>query len=149
MAGTSSRSSRRRSGRGGGLMNEINVVPYIDVMLVLLVIFMVTAPLVPTGTVDVPRLGVANQKPDQYIALELKSAQTISLLPSNMQTKEQRDLPRAQALRELLALRTRFPQAPVVISADKAIRYEVVINLMDELQKAGVKDVKLSVKTGS
>jgi biopolymer transport protein TolR len=142
------RSSRSGRSRRTGLVNEINVVPYIDVMLVLLVIFMVTAPLVPTGSIDVPKLGQANKKPDQYIQLELKTPQTISLLPGNIPTKEMRDLPRSQALRELRTLHSQYPQAPVVISADKAMRYEAVIGLMDELQKAGIRDVKLSVKTG-
>jgi biopolymer transport protein TolR len=66
-----------------------------------------------------------------------------------MPVKEQRDIPRAQALRELRILHTQYPNAPVVISADKALRYETVIGLMDELQKAGINDVKLSVKSGS
>ncbi len=144
-----SRSSRGGRGRRSGLVNEINVVPYIDVMLVLLVIFMVTAPLVPTGSIDVPRLGQANKKPDQFIQLEMKNAQTLSLLPGNIPVKEQREIPRAQALRELRSLHTQYPRAPVVISADKALRYEAVIGLMDELQKAGITDVKLSVKSGS
>jgi biopolymer transport protein TolR len=143
------RSSRGGRSRRSGLVNEINVVPYIDVMLVLLVIFMVTAPLVPTGSIDVPRLGQANKRPDQFIQLEMKSPQTLSLLPGNIPVKEQRDLSRAQAMRELRSLHTQYPQAPVVISADKALRYEAVIGLMDELQKAGITDVKLSVKSGS
>ena len=59
------------NGRAGGrrrrIKNEINMVPFIDVMLVLLIIFMVSAPLMPTGVVDLPSVGKARQAPDKVI----------------------------------------------------------------------------------
>ncbi len=68
---------RSRGGRGRRMVNEINVVPYIDVMLVLLVIFMVTAPLVPPGQIDLPRAGKSNTRPDASMS-KSRSAETAS-----------------------------------------------------------------------
>jgi len=129
--------SRRRS------MNEINMVPFIDVMLVLLIIFMVTAPLITTGVVDLPSVGKSQQRPSSVIEVIVGTDEKLRLKVDN-QDATPVALPQ-------LAARVREKQAgnsdvPVVISADKSVRYESVVRVMDTLQRAGVRRVGLSVK---
>ena len=131
-------SRRRRS------MNEINMVPFIDVMLVLLIIFMVSAPLITTGVVDLPSVGKAQQRPSQVIEVVVGKDEKLRL------RVDQQDDPLPLTL-ERLAARVREKQGgnadtPVVISADRNVKYESVVRVMDVLQKAGVKRVGLSVK---
>jgi biopolymer transport protein TolR len=131
-------SRRRRS------MNEINMVPFIDVMLVLLIIFMVSAPLITTGVVDLPSVGKAQQRPSQVIEVVVGKDEKLRL------RVDQQDDPLPLTL-ERLPARVREKQAgnadtPVVISADRNVKYESVVRVMDVLQKAGVKRVGLSVK---
>jgi biopolymer transport protein TolR len=131
-------SRRRRS------MNEINMVPFIDVMLVLLIIFMVSAPLITTGVVDLPSVGKAQQRPSQVIEVVVGKDEKLRL------RVDQQDDPLPLTL-ERLPIRVREKQAgnadtPVVISADRNVKYESVVRVMDVLQKAGVKRVGLSVK---
>jgi len=130
------------------LMNEINVVPYIDVMLVLLVIFMVTAPLVTPGVVDLPSVGkssVALAAP-----LEVIIREDASIVVRDRDAKGAVQAEQRIAKGELAAIikdkQSRNAEQPVVISADKGVRYEVVLGVMDELQKQSVKRVGLSVK---
>ena len=136
--------------RGGGRrrrsMNEINMVPFIDVMLVLLIIFMVTAPLITTGVVDLPSVGKSSQRPQSVIEIIVGSDEKLRL---KLDAAE----PEAVLLAQLAA-RVKNKQAgnadvPVVISADKSVRYESVVRVMDTLQRAGVRRVGLSVKQGS
>ena len=131
-------SRRRRS------MNEINMVPFIDVMLVLLIIFMVSAPLITTGVVDLPTVGKAQQRASQVIEVVVGKDEKLRL------RVDQQDDPLPLTL-ERLPVRVREKQAgnadtPVVISADRNVKYESVVRVMDVLQKAGVKRVGLSVK---
>jgi biopolymer transport protein TolR len=124
-------------------MNEINMVPFIDVMLVLLIIFMVTAPLITTGVVDLPSVGKSQQRPASVVEVIVGTDEKLRL------RADQQD-PMPVTLAQLPA-RVRQSQAgnaevPVVISADKAVRYESVVKVMDTLQRAGVKRVGLSVK---
>jgi biopolymer transport protein TolR len=140
MPALANRGSRRRS------MNEINMVPFIDVMLVLLIIFMVTAPLITTGVVDLPSVGKSQQRPPSVIEVIVGSDEKLRL------RIDQQD-PVGVALPQLAA-RVREKQGgqadvPVVISADKSVRYESVVRVMDVLQRAGVRRVGLSVKQGS
>jgi biopolymer transport protein TolR len=133
-------------GRGRRSMNEINMVPFIDVMLVLLIIFMVTAPLITTGVVDLPSVGKSAQRPGSVIEVIVGSDEKLRL------RVDQQD-PVSVALPQLAA-RVRDRQAgnddvPVVISADRSVRYESVVRVMDTLQRAGVKRVGLSVKQGA
>ena len=132
-------SSRRRT------ISEINMVPFIDVMLVLLIIFMVTAPLITTGMVDLPTVGRSSQRPDHVIEVVVGSDELLKL---RLDGKDAQSV----ALRGLAA-RVREVQGgdantPVVISADKAVKYEAVVKVMDTLQRAGVQRVGLSVKSG-
>ncbi len=133
-------SRRRRS------MNEINMVPFIDVMLVLLIIFMVTAPLITAGVIDVPTVGKAQQRPQSVIEVMVGSDEKLRL------RVDQGDA--AAVTLATLAARVRDRQAgnaevPVVISADRSVRYENVVRVMDVLQKAGIKRIGLSVKQGA
>jgi biopolymer transport protein TolR len=125
-------------------MNEINMVPFIDVMLVLLIIFMVSAPLITTGVVDLPTVGKAQQRPTSVIEVVVGLDEKLRL------RVDQQDDPLPLTL-ERLPERVRDKQAgnantPVVISADRNVKYESVVRVMDALQKAGVKRVGLSVK---
>jgi biopolymer transport protein TolR len=135
--------------RGGGRrrrsMNEINMVPFIDVMLVLLIIFMVTAPLITTGLIDVPTVGKAQQRPQSVVEVMVGSDEKLRL------RVDQGDP--ATVTLATLATRVRERQAgnaevPVVISADRGVRYENVVRVMDVLQKAGVRRIGLAVKQG-
>jgi biopolymer transport protein TolR len=134
------------SQRGGGrrrTISEINMVPFIDVMLVLLIIFMVTAPLITTGIVDLPSVGKSKQRPEHVIELTVGADETLRL---RIDGKEP-----ASINLQSLAQRVRDAQAgnattPVVISADRAVKYEAVVKVMDILQRAGIQRVGLSVK---
>ena len=132
-------------GRGRRAMNEINMVPFIDVMLVLLIIFMVTAPLITTGLVDLPTVGRSQQRPDRVIEVIIAGNESLRI---RVDSKD----PQTVALRGLAArvleLQGGNANVPVVISADKSVKYEAVVKAMDSLQRAGVLRVGLSVKSG-
>lgn len=139
MPGPAARGAPRRRS-----MNEINMVPFIDVMLVLLIIFMVSAPLITTGVVDLPSVGQAQQRTSRVIEVVVGKDEKLRL------RVDQQDDPLPLTL-ERLPARVREKQAgnvdtPVVISADRNVRYESVVRVMDVLQRAGVKRVGLSVK---
>jgi len=127
-------------------MNEINMVPFIDVMLVLLIIFMVTAPLITTGVVDLPSVGKSSQRPSKVVEVVVGTDEKLRL------RVDQQD-PEPVVLNQLAArvrgLQAGNAEVPVVISADKSVRYESVVRVMDTLQRAGVKRVGLSVKQGA
>ncbi len=127
-------------------MNQINVVPYVDVMLVLLVIFMVTAPLVNPSVVDLPSVGKSTQAAATPIEVVIK-LDTSMLLRDREDVKNQE---REVSIKDLLPmLRQRQgvnPERPVVIAADKEVRYEAVLKVMDELQRGNIRRVGLAVK---
>ena len=134
-------------GRGRRTINEINMVPFIDVMLVLLIIFMVTAPMLTPGVVDVPSVGKGKNMPKVV-------AQVIVNKDGTLQFKTP-DATRSLSQREIGDAASRWQKAQgadsasaVVISADKGVQYESVVKAMDALQKAGVQRVDLSVKQG-
>jgi biopolymer transport protein TolR len=127
------------------LKSEINVVPYIDVMLVLLVIFMVTTPMMMTGTVDLPTIGRAQQTPAAPIEIRIKADQSLAVRDQSRQSTE-RLVSRAELLSFVKAAQAKNPDRPVVIAGDKAVRYEAVLNVMDELQRAQVTRVGLLVQ---
>ena len=130
------------------LMNEINVVPYIDVMLVLLVIFMVTAPLITPGVVDLPSVGKSSVAP--VAPLEVIIREDASIVVRDRDTKgaiqEERRIGKGELAGIVKAKQARNAEQPVVISADKNVKYEAVLEVMDELQKQAVRRVGLSVK---
>jgi len=129
-------------GRGRRTINEINMVPFIDVMLVLLIIFMVTAPLIAPSVVDLPSVGKATKQPDQVVQIIIGKDEALQLKLKDKATginlKEV-----ASAVKQAQA---GVPNTAVVISADKAVKYESVVRVMDTLQRAGVARVGLSVQ---
>jgi biopolymer transport protein TolR len=132
--------SRRRS------MNEINMVPFIDVMLVLLIIFMVTAPMLTPGSIDVPSVGKSKSQPKAFATVVVGKDGTL-----RFKTK---DAERSMTTREIgpAALewqKTQEGESAVIIAADKAVPYETVVKAMDSLQRAGVQRVGLSVRQGN
>jgi biopolymer transport protein TolR len=126
-------------------LSQINVVPYIDVMLVLLVIFMVTAPMMNPGQIDLPSVGKSLAPPVAPLEVMIKKDSTLVL-----RDHTQGGVETPVSANELSALIQRKlaknPEQSVVISADKKIRYEEVINVMDMLQQQNVKKVGLLTK---
>ena len=126
------------------LKNEINVVPYIDVMLVLLVIFMVTAPMMTTASIDVPSVGKAAQAPAEALQVNIRADESLTLtLPGK---SEGPDLSRSELAGAILDAQRKNPDQPVLIVGDKKVKYEAVLNVMDELQRQQVKRIGLLVQ---
>ena len=132
--------SRRRT------ISEINMVPFIDVMLVLLIIFMVTAPLITTGIVDLPSVGKGQRRPDHVVEVVVASDEKVRL---RIDGKEGEPVVLRDVAARVRELQGGDANTPVVISADRSVKYEAVVKLMDTLQRAGVQRVGLSVKTGA
>jgi biopolymer transport protein TolR len=127
-------------------MNEINVVPYIDVMLVLLVIFMVTAPLINPGQIELPQVGKTSNPPVQPMEVSIRSDGTLSLRDRSRGSPPDRVLSRNELLKEIKAKQARNADQAVVISADKDVRYAAVLEVMDMLQENQVRKVGLLAK---
>lgn len=127
-------------------MSQINVVPYIDVMLVLLVIFMITAPLMNPGQIDLPSIGRSLAPPIAPIEVIIKKNKTLAVRD---RSREGLELPVShdELVRFIKERQAGHADQPVVISADKDVRYEEVINVMDLLQRQQVKKVGLLVQT--
>ncbi len=138
--------SSRAGGRGRRMVSEINVVPYIDVMLVLLVIFMVTAPMLPPGAIDLPSAGRSNARPDRYVEVQVRSASEIRVRGVNTGDPSERRIARGDLAGAIAQLRGDDAQMAVVISGDRAVRYEAIVDVMSELQRLGVGRVALMVK---
>lgn len=128
------------------LMNQINVVPYIDVMMVLLVIFMVTAPLANPGVVDLPSLGKSAQPPAAPLEVMIRADATLMLRERDKGNNAERNVSNAELVAALRERQARSPDQPVVISADKNVRYDAVLKVMDELQRANIRRVGLLVQ---
>ena len=123
--------------------SEINVVPYIDVMLVLLVIFMVTAPMMTTASIDVPSVGKASQVPSEALQVNIRADQSLSLTAPG---KAERSLSRGELSQAILEAQGKNPEQPVLIVGDKNVKYEAVLTVMDELKRLQVKRVSLLVQ---
>jgi biopolymer transport protein TolR len=146
MAGSFSSSSLRSSKRRGA-MADINVVPYIDVMLVLLVIFMATAAIAPTGVVDVPKAGKANSNPSAYIEVQLKADGKLQLRTAQLSPKFDQVVTEAQLGKLVQQIRASSgEQTPVVIAGDENAPYKKVMDLLRRMQEQGVAKVSLLVK---
>ena len=132
------RGQRRRT------LNEINMVPFIDVMLVLLIIFMVTAPLITPSLIDLPTVGKATKQPDKVVQVLVAKDERLEVKNGDKTT--------SMNLKEIApaVLQAQSGQAAgsvaVVISADRNVKYETVVKVMDTLQRAGVQRVGLSVQ---
>ena len=133
-----SRSRHRRT------INEINMVPFIDVMLVLLIIFLVSAPLITTGLVDLPSVGKGRQQPKHVIEVVVGPDESVRL---RVDGGDAQAVPLKSLAARIKSLQGDADDAPVIIAADKAVRYEAVVKVMDVLQRADVKRVGLAVKT--
>jgi biopolymer transport protein TolR len=144
MPGTISR------GRGRRTISEINMVPFIDVMLVLLIIFMVTAPLITPSMIALPRVGKASAKPANTVIIEITKDEAVSIKFNKTDVKPSNvnNVAADVARLEPAVKATGAEAVPVVITADKSIRYETVVTVMDKLQKAGVSRVALAVQSG-
>ena len=123
-------------------INEINVVPYIDVMLVLLVIFMITAPLLNPGVINLPSIGKSSIPPKEPIEIIIRKSGKISLVDRNISNAEK--IIKNNELIFYLKNKSDSGQA-IVISADKKVRYEKVMQMMSLLQKNEIKRVGLMV----
>ncbi|MFM2408595.1 MAG: hypothetical protein RL358_1337 [Pseudomonadota bacterium] len=133
------RTNRRNKNR---LMNDINVVPYIDVMLVLLVIFMVTAPMMNPGQVDLPSLGNSALPAAAPLEVVIRKDNTLLLRDHANGDRELR-VSRAEMINFVKARTGKLAEQAVVIAADKNVRYEEVINVMDALQQQHIKKIGL------
>ena len=143
------RSRRRRA------ISEVNMVPFIDVMLVLLIIFMVTAPLISPSQIELPSIGKASKQPDEIIEVVIRKEDSYELKNKGQTTpvqlgsliaqiKKIQDKTKEKTVDEL---KVNFPmQTAVIISADKTVQYERVVKVMDMLQSSGVGRIGLSVQ---
>jgi biopolymer transport protein TolR len=123
-------------------MNEINVVPYIDVMLVLLVIFMITAPLITPGQIELPEIGKSLAPPVAPLEVSVKADGSLRLNDRSVAGGE-RKISRDELVEAIKRKQAVNTEQPVVIAGDKSVRYEEVINVMDILQQQQVKKVGL------
>ena len=123
-------------------INEINMVPFIDVMLVLLIIFMVTAPMLTPSMVDLPSVGQANKQPAHITQVVIAKDGTLTLKTA--------ETSRAIALKDVASavvqLQNGKTDNAVVISADRNVKYETVVKVMSALKTAGAQRVGLSVQ---
>jgi biopolymer transport protein TolR len=127
-------------------INQINVVPYIDVMLVLLVIFMITAPLMNPGVIELPTIGQQLTAPVAPLRVTLRSDRSLTL--------EEAPTAAFKVSRDELVARIRDRQAKrgdqaIVIAADRNVRYQEVVDLLELLQRNGIRKVGLLVRTQS
>ena len=131
-------------GRGRRTMNEINMVPFIDVMLVLLIIFMVTAPLITPSMIDLPSVGTGAKPPDQVIQVMIRKDEGIDVKVGD----KKMSVPLADLANTVGQLQVNAAPgaSAVVIAADKSVKYEVVINVMDKLREAKIQRLGLYVK---
>ncbi len=134
--------------RKRGTMHEINVVPYVDVMLVLLVIFMVTAPLITPQVIDLPTVGKASQPRVVPLEVFVKADQGLVVRTRDASGRilEERNLTRAQLPGVIKDARAKSADLSVLVGGDKNARYESVLQVMDELRKQGIQKVGLQVK---
>ncbi|MBT9490746.1 MAG: protein TolR [Paucibacter sp.] len=138
MAAISSRGSRRRR-----TINEINMVPFIDVMLVLLIIFMVSAPMITTGLVDLPSVGKSRAQPAHVIHVIVGADEKLKI---KLDKEEARPLTLSRLAEQVKLAQAGEAATPVVISGDKNVKYEAIVKVMDALQSAGIARVGLAVK---
>ncbi len=129
-------------GRGRRTINEINMVPFIDVMLVLLIIFMVTAPMITPSMVDLPSVGKAAKQPDQVIQIVVQKDDSLEMVNDSKTQKINMD----SLANTIRMAQTGQANSAVVISADRNVKYETVVKVMDTLQRAGIQRVGLSVQ---
>jgi len=142
MAVLARRTPGRRARRA---MSDINVVPYVDVMLVLVVILMISAPFVNPSLVELPSVGKTTRAPDAPMEVIVLANGNLILRDRSAGGADQPvDLP--ALVGAVKNKQVKSPDTPVVISADKNVRYEQVTRVMDALYKENVRRVGLAVK---
>ena len=129
-------------GRGRRAVNEINMVPFIDVMLVLLIIFMVTAPMITPSLIDLPSVGKANKQPDKVLQVVIQKDESLELVIEGKTSK----MMLGGVAEAVKNAQGHEGSTAVVISADRNVKYENVVKVMDTLQRAGIQRVGLSVQ---
>ena len=135
------------SRRNRRVVNQMNVVPYIDVMLVLLVIFMVTAPMLTPGVVDIPSAGKSTQAlPEQPLEISLDAHGALRLQDNGKTQSLDNSVAAVQAVQAILRAQ---PNRPVLISAAKTLEYDKVMQLMGALQDAQIPRVGLMVNAAT
>ena len=140
---SNTRSNSRRKGRRA--MGEINMVPFIDVMLVLLTIFMLTAPLITIGEIKLPSAANTGQNSQgQVLTLSIDKDENYQVgnKQNSRLARGSLDTVMAQVRSELAAA----PKTPVVIAADKRLSYEAVMRVMNQLGQAGVAQMTLQLE---
>ena len=136
----------RRSSRR--LMNQINVVPYIDVMLVLLVIFIVTAPMINPGQIELPQVGRSLAPSAAPVEVIIRKTGALAVRERN-ELGAPREITRGELVELLKQKQARNPDQAVVIAGDKDVRYEEVVKVLDLLQAQQIKRVGLLAKPAS
>jgi len=122
------------------LKNEINVVPYIDVMLVLLVIFMVAAPMMTTGSVDLPSTGKSSQVPANPVRVLVKTDGSIAVKDDKGRDSA---LDKAGLAAFLRAEQAKNPELAVLVAGDRNAKYEAVLDVLDGIKAQDIKRVGL------
>ena len=140
--------SHRAGSRHRRTINEINMVPFIDVMLVLLVIFMVTAPLITPAVIDLPTVDKAGQP--RVVPLEVYVKADRGLVVRSRDRAgaivSERMVSRGELAAAIKEVRGKNAELSVLVGGDKDARYEAVLQVMDELRRQGVSRVGLQVK---
>ncbi|AMO38541.1 Tol biopolymer transport system, TolR protein [Thauera humireducens] len=129
------------------LMNQINVVPYIDVMLVLLVIFMVTAPMIQTGTINVPSAGQVSATPTEAIVIEVKADGALALRAAT--SGASRPVSNTEFQRAVSEALAKNAAQPFLVAADSKLPYQKVIDVLEAARNAGVQKISLQTQTSS
>ena len=139
--------SSLRSGRGRKLKSDINVVPYIDVMLVLLIIFMAVPPSQNPTEIKLPNAERSTQPPDDYIQVAIRPNAQLSIGVAGKHPQGLEDVTNRPALlQRLRALHEQNPDMPVLIAGDRDSKYDDVIQLISEAKKMGINRVGLATK---
>jgi biopolymer transport protein TolR len=141
--------AQRTTGSRRRLLSDINVVPWIDVMLVLVVILMVSAPFVNPSLVDLPSVGKSTRAPDAPLEVIVKADGSLLLRDRTPGAASGGQAVPIELDQLLATVRTRQrsrPDTPVVIAGDKKARYESVTRVLDALYKGNVRRVGLVVK---
>lgn len=139
--------SSMRGGRGRKFKSEINVVPYIDVMLVLLIIFMAVPQSNTPNVINLPNAEKSALPPDDFIQVQIKPDASLSLnLAGKNSTAAENFSNRPALLRALRSLHAEHPEFPVLIAGDKDSKYDEVIQLISESKKMGISRVGLATQ---
>jgi biopolymer transport protein TolR len=139
--------SSLRSGRRRKLKSDINVVPYIDVMLVLLIIFMVTPPANNPSTINLPTAEKSALPPDDYIQIQIQPNKDLTIGVNGKNSTPQERVPdRTSVVQRLRQLHDERPDLPVLIAGDRDSKYDDVIQLISEAKKMGINRVGLATK---